>query len=198
MTVSSTLASPLSVPAVAAFRACLDGEALTPADPGYDDARRVWNAMVDKRPALIARCSSADDIAAAVRFAREQDLTISIRGGGHNVAGLAVSDGGLMIDCTPMKGIAIDPETLTARAEPGVLWGEFDATTQEHGLATVGGVVSTPGIAGLTLGGGQGGLTGKYGLSLDNLLAAELITASGERVRASAEEHPDLFWALRG
>ena len=154
--------------------------------------------MVDKRPALIARCANADDIATAVRFAREQDLAVSIRGGGHNVAGLAVSDGGLMIDCAPMKGIAIDAQARTARADPGVLWGEFDQATQEHGLATVGGVVATTGIAGLTLGGGQGWLTGKYGLSLDNLLSAEVVTADGERVRASAEEHPDLFWALRG
>jgi FAD/FMN-containing dehydrogenase len=198
MPVSSALASPLTAPAVATFRARLHGEAVTPADPGYDEVRRVWNAMVDKRPALIARCVDADDIVAAVRFAREQDLPISIRGGGHNVAGLAVSDGGLMIDCAPMKGIAIDPQTQTARADPGVLWGEFDQATQEHGLATVGGVVSTTGIAGLTLGGGQGWLTGKYGLTLDNLLAADIVTADGERVRASAEEHPDLFWALRG
>lgn len=198
MTVSSALASPLTASAVAAFRARLHGEALTPTDPGYDAARRVWNAMIDKYPALIARCHTADDIAAAVRFGREQDLPISIRGGGHNVAGLAVSDGGLMIDCAPMKGIAVDPQNQTARAEPGVLWGEFDQATQEHGLATVGGVVSTTGIAGLTLGGGQGWLTGKHGLTLDNLLAVEVVTADGERVRASAEENPDLFWALRG
>jgi FAD/FMN-containing dehydrogenase len=172
--------------------------ALTPDDPGYDAARRVWNAMVDKRPALIARCADADDLATSVHFAREQGLPISIRGGGHNVAGLAVSDGGLMIDCAPMKGIVIDHQAQTACAEPGVVWGEFDRATQEHGLATVGGVVSATGIAGLTLGGGQGWLTGKHGLTLDNLLAAEVITAGGERVRASLEEHPDLFWALRG
>src|SRR5688572_12287146 len=198
MAVSSAPAAPLSATTIDAFRAQLHGEALTPTDPSYDEARRVWNAMIDKRPALIARCADADDIAAAVRFAREQDLAISIRGGGHNVAGLAVSDGGLMIDCAPMKGITIDPQARTARAEPGVLWGEFDTATQEHGLATVGGVVSTTGIAGLTLGGGQGWLTGKYGLTLDNLLSAEVVMADGERVRASAEEHPDLFWALRG
>lgn len=154
--------------------------------------------MVDKRPALIARCTTADDIAAAVRFARERDVAISIRGGGHNVAGLAVSDGGLMIDCSPMNSIMIDAATLTACAGPGVLWGEFDTATQEHGLATVGGVVSTTGIAGLTLGGGQGWLTGKHGLTVDNLLAAEVVTAEGIQVRASATENPDLFWALRG
>jgi FAD/FMN-containing dehydrogenase len=198
MVVQSTSPASLSAATVTAFRARLHGDVLTPSDRGYDDARRVWNAMVDKRPALIARCADADDIVAAVHFAREQDLALSIRGGGHNVAGLAVTDGGLMIDCAPMKAIAIDPQTQTARAQPGVLWGEFDAATQEHGLATVGGVVSTTGIAGLTLGGGQGWLTGKYGLTLDNLLAAEVVTANGERVRASVEEHPDLFWALRG
>src|SRR5687767_9246533 len=198
MAVSSAPAAPLSATTIDAFRARLHGEVLTPTEPGYDDARRVWNAMIDKRPALIARCADADDIAAAVRFAREQNLAISIRGGGHNVAGLAVSDGGLMIDCAPMKGITIDSQTQTARAQPGVLWGEFDAATQAHGLATVGGVVSTTGIAGLTLGGGQGWLTGKHGLSLDNLLATEVVTADGERVRARADEHPDLFWALRG
>src|SRR5688500_5235737 len=198
MVVRYTSPASLSSATVTAFWARLHGEVLTSSDRGYDQARRVWNAMVDKRPALIARCADADDIAAAVRFAREQDLAISIRGGGHNVAGLAVSDGGLMIDCAPMKGSTIDPQARTARAEPGVLWGEFDTATQEHGLATVGGVVSTTGIAGLTLGGGQGWLTGKYGLTLDNLLTAEVVTADGERVRASAEEHPDLFWALRG
>jgi hypothetical protein len=198
MTFQSALAGSLSTSAVEAFRARLRGQVLTPDEPGYDDARRVWNAMVDKRPALIARCQDADDIAAALRFGREQGLLISIRGGGHNVAGLAVADDGLMIDCAPMKGIVTDPVARTARVEPGVLWGELDRATQEHGLATVGGVVSTTGVAGLTLGGGQGWLTGKHGLSLDNLLSAEVVTATGDRVRASAEEHPDLFWALRG
>jgi FAD/FMN-containing dehydrogenase len=188
----------LDRPGVDAFRAQLRGEVLRPGDPGYDEARRVWNGMVDKRPALIARCAGVDDVAAAVRFGREQGLPISIRGGGHNVAGLAVSDGGLMIDCAPMKGIAVDPAARTARVQPGVLWGEFDAAAQAHGLATVGGVVPTTGVAGLTLGGGQGWLTGKHGLSVDNLLAAEVVTAAGERVRASEDEHADLFWALRG
>src|SRR5687768_11151463 len=129
MVVRSTSPASLSSATVTAFRARLHGEVLTSSDRGYDDARRVWNAMVDKRPALIARCADDDDIAAAVHFAREQDLALSIRGGGHNVAGLAVTDGGLMIDCAPMKRIAIDPQTQTARAQPGVLWGEFDAVT---------------------------------------------------------------------
>jgi FAD/FMN-containing dehydrogenase len=133
-----------------------------------------------------------------VRFAREQELLVSIRGGGHNVAGLAVCDGGLMIDLSPMKGIRIDPATQTARAQPGVLWGEFDHESQAFGLATVGGTVSTTGIAGLTLGGGQGWLSGKYGLTLDNLLAVDVVTADGELRHASAVENPDLFWALRG
>lgn len=184
--------------AVDAFRSHLRGEVLRPGEPRYDDARRVWNAMVDRRPALIARCTSPEDVIAAVRFGREHGMLISVRGGGHNVAGLAVAEGGLMIDCAPMKGIAVDPAKRTARAEAGVLWGEFDAATQAHGLATVGGVVSTTGVAGLTLGGGQGWLTGKHGLSLDNLHAAEVVTADGELVRASAKEHSDLFWALRG
>ncbi len=188
----------LTEPMIQEFPSRLRGPLLRPGDPGYDEARMVWNAMVDKRPALIARCADAGDVVSAVRFGREHDLPTSIRGGGHNVAGLAVSNGGLMIDCAPMKGIRVDPAKGTARAEPGVIWGEFDAATQAHGLATVGGVVSTTGIAGLTLGGGQGWLTGKHGLSLDNLLAAEVVTADGELVRASAEEHPDLFWTLRG
>ncbi|MEA2585743.1 MAG: hypothetical protein QOF33_3828 [Thermomicrobiales bacterium] len=197
--ISSSVKSPtLEDREVEAFRSALRGELLRPGDPGYDDACRVWNAMVDKRPALIARCTGLEDVAAAVRFGRERGLLISIRGGAHNVAGMAVAEGRLMIDCAPMKGIAVDPAGRTARAGAGVLWGEFDAVTQEYGLATVGGVVSTTGVAGLTLGGGQGWLTGKHGLSLDNLLAAEVVTADGEMVRASAEEHPDLFWALRG
>lgn len=198
MTVSLAHASPLSGSAIAAFRARLHGDVLTAASPSYDRVRRVWNAMVDRRPALIARCADTHDVMAAVQFAREQRVAISIRGGGHNVAGLAVSDGGMMIDCAPMQGIAIDPGTSTARVEPGVLWGTLDQATQEFGLATVGGVVATTGIAGLTLGGGQGWLTGKHGLTIDNLLAAEMVTAEGKRVRASAEEHPELFWALRG
>jgi FAD/FMN-containing dehydrogenase len=184
--------------AVHAFAAKLRGQALRPGDDGYDAARRVWNAGVDMRPALIARCAGAADVIAAVHFAREQELLVSIRGGGHNVAGLAVCDDGLMIDLSPMKSVRIDPAARTARAEPGVLWGEFDRESQAFGLATVGGVVSTTGIAGLTLGGGQGWLTGKHGLTLDNLLSADVVTADGALLHASAEEHPDLFWALRG
>ena len=181
-----------------AFAGGLRGRVLRPSDEGYDPARRVWNAMVDKRPALIARCVGTADVMAAVRFAREHDLPVSMRGGGHSVAGLAVCEGGLMIDLSAMKGVRINPMTLTARAEPGVLWGEFDRESQAFGLATVGGVVSTTGIAGLTLGGGQGWLTGKYGLSLDNLISVDVVTADGELLHANTEENPDLFWALRG
>jgi FAD/FMN-containing dehydrogenase len=184
--------------AVDAFAATLQGQLLRPDDNGYDAARRVWNGMVDKRPALIARCAGESDVVSAVRFAREHDLLVSVRGGGHSVAGLAVCDGGLMIDLSLMKGIDIDPSARIARADSGLLWGEFDRATQEHGLATVGGVVSTTGIAGLTLGGGQGWLTGKHGLSLDNLLSANVVMADGELLHASAEENADLFWALMG
>lgn len=180
------------------FAKTLRGPLLRPGDDTYDAARRVWNAMVDKRPALIARCTGAADVIAAVHLAREQGLPVSIRGGGHSVAGLAVSEGGLMIDLSLMKGIRIHPATLTARAEPGLLWGEFDRESQTFGLATVGGVVSTTGIAGLSIGGGQGWLTGKFGLTLDNLLSADVVTADGELVHASDTENPDLFWALRG
>lgn len=180
------------------LRAAMRGSVLLPEDAGYDEARLVWNAMVDKRPAVIARCAGAADVAAAVGFGREHGLSISIKGGGHNVAGLAVAERGLMIDCSLMKQIEIDPTAMTMRVGSGALWGEVDAATQVHGLATVGGVVATTGVAGLTLGGGQGWLTGKYGLSLDNVLGIELITADGAVVRASERENADLFWALRG
>jgi FAD/FMN-containing dehydrogenase len=174
------------------------GKLLQPNDAGYDDARRVHNGLVDKRPALIARCASAADIVEAVKFGRNLGLEIAVRGGGHNVAGLATVDGGLMIDLSGMKGIEVDARARTARAHGGVTWAEFNRETQAHGLATTGGVVSTTGIAGLTLGGGLGWLMPKYGMALDNLLSAETITAEGKLLRASAEEHADLFWALRG
>ena len=183
---------------IADLRSSLRGDLLQPGNPGYDAARTVWNAMVDRRPALIARCAGAGDVVQAVNFAREQGLLVSVRGGGHNVAGKAVCDDGLMLDLSPMKSIRVDPVARTARAEPGVLWGEFDRETQAFGLATVGGVVATTGIAGLTLGGGQGWLTGKYGLTLDNLLSADVVTADGGLLTASADENADLFWALRG
>jgi FAD/FMN-containing dehydrogenase len=174
------------------------GNLLQPSDPGYDEARRVHNGLVDKRPALIARCRGLADIADAVKLAQRMNLEVAVRGGGHNVAGRATLDDGLMIDLAPMKGIHVDPRARTARAQGGVTWAEFNRETQLYGLATTGGVVSSTGIAGLTLGGGLGWLMSRYGLALDNLLGAEIVTAEGEVLRASADENPDLFWALRG
>ena len=179
-------------------RAAFSGELIAPADPGYEQARRVHNGLIDKRPALIARCRTVPDIVDAVAIGREQATEISVRGGGHNVAGLGVTDGGLMIDLAPMKGIRIDPARRTIWAQGGVTWKELNRAAAGHGLATTGGVVSSTGIAGLTLGGGEGWLMGKYGLTVDNLLAVEVVTADGQVITASAEHHPDLFWALRG
>jgi hypothetical protein len=198
MTEVQTVRSAPSDADVRSFRERLHGPLLRPGDGGYDAARAVWNAMIDRRPALIARCANAADVIAAVEFAREHGLPLSVRGGGHGVAGKAVVDGGLMIDLSAMKGVRVDPVIRTASAEPGVLWEEFDRATQAHGLATTGGVVGSTGIAGLTLGGGQGWLAGKFGLTIDNLLAAEVVLADGRLVRASADQEPDLFWALRG
>jgi FAD/FMN-containing dehydrogenase len=174
------------------------GELLRPTDHSYDDSRRVHNGLIDKRPALIARCRGTADIVDAVQLARTLGLEASVRGGGHNVAGRAAVDGGLMIDLAPMKGIFVDASARTARAQGGVLWREFNRETQLSGLATTGGVVGSTGIAGLTLGGGLGWLMPKYGLALDNLISADMVLADGRVVRASASEHPDLFWAIRG
>jgi FAD/FMN-containing dehydrogenase len=174
------------------------GQLLQPIDPGYEEARRVHNGFVDKRPALIARCRGLADIVDAVHVAQTLNLEVAVRGGGHNVAGRATLDGGVMIDLAPMKGIHVDPQARTARAQGGVTWGEFNRETQLHGLATTGGVVSSTGIAGLTLGGGLGWLMGKYGLAIDNLLSVDLVTADGRVLRASQDEHADLFWAVRG
>jgi FAD/FMN-containing dehydrogenase len=179
-------------------RSAFAGELIGPADPGYDQARRVHNGLIDKRPALIARCHTVPDVADAVRIGREQASEISVRGGGHGVAGLAVTDGGLMIDLAPMKGIRVDPGRLTVWAQAGVTWKELNRAAAGHGLATTGGVVSSTGIAGLTLGGGEGWLMGKYGLTIDNLRNVEAVTADGQTIRASAQENADLFWALRG
>src|SRR5215471_6457866 len=159
------------------------GQLLQPGDVGYDDARKVHNGLVDKRPALIARSGDVADIVGAVEFARDLGLEVAVRGGGHNVAGRATIDGGLMIDLTPMKGIYVDPKARTARAQGGVTWSEFNRETQLHGLATTGGVVGTTGLAGLTLGGGLGWLMPKYGLALDNLRSAEMVLADGRVVR---------------
>jgi FAD/FMN-containing dehydrogenase len=179
-------------------KASFTGELVGPADPAYEQARRVHNGLIDKRPALIARCRTVPDVVDAVNIGREQAAEISVRGGGHGVAGLAVTDGGLMIDLAPMKGIRVDPVRRTVWAQSGVTWKEFNRAAAGHGLATTGGVVSSTGIAGLTLGGGEGWLMGRYGLTIDNLLAAEVVTAAGEMVTASAEQNQDLFWALRG
>jgi FAD/FMN-containing dehydrogenase len=184
--------------AVDALGASLGGAVLRSGDDGYDDARTIFNAMIDRRPGLIARCTATGDVARAVRFARERGLVVSVRGGGHNVAGNAVCDGGLMIDLTPMKGIRVDPAARTVRAQGGVTWREFDRETQAYGLATTGGAISSTGIAGLTLGGGFGWLGRSYGMSCDNLISADVVLADGSIVTASADENADLFWALRG
>jgi FAD/FMN-containing dehydrogenase len=176
----------------------LKGSLLTPDSPGYDEARTIWNAMIDRRPGLIVRCADAADVARAVRFARSHDLLVAVRGGGHNIAGNAVCDGGLMIDLSPLRSIRVDQATRTARVGAGCTLGDVDRTTQGYGLATPLGVNSTTGIAGLTLGGGFGWLSRRLGLTIDNLLSAEVVTANGEIVRASVRENPELFWAIRG
>lgn len=176
----------------------LRGQLILPGDPEYDAARTVWNGMIDRRPALIARCAGVADVQAAVNFVREQKLPVTVKGGGHSVAGKAVKDNAMMIDVSPMNTVAIDPATRTARVGAGATWRDVDGAAQAHGLATTGGTVSPTGVAGLTLGGGIGHLARKHGLTIDNLLAVELVTADGKVRRASAEQNPELFWALRG
>ena len=175
-----------------------DAGLVRPGDVRYDELRRVWNAMVDRRPAVIARCRETADVVAAIRLARREGLEIGVRCGGHSVVGLAVPDGGLMIDLTPMGGVRVDVERRRARVQGGALLGALDAATQPHGLATTAGNVSHTGVGGLTLGGGMGWLARQYGLSCDNLVSCELVTAAAEVVRASADENPALFWGLRG
>ena len=179
---------------LAGFRGRLIGKR----DADYDEASKVYNAMIDKQPALIARCADADDVARVVAFARDQGLLLAVRGGGHNGAGLGTNDGGVVIDLSLLKDIQVDPQARTVRVGGGCTWGEVDQATNEHGLATPSGIISTTGVGGLTLGGGIGHLTRKFGLSIDNVLEAEVVLANGERVRASADEHPDLYWAIRG
>jgi FAD/FMN-containing dehydrogenase len=176
----------------------ISGSVLTPTDDGYDEARRVHNGLIDRRPAVIVRCHGASDVTAALRFARDSGLDISVRGGGHNVAGRCVADDAVMIDLSEMRGITVDADARTLRAEGGCTWAELNGAAAEHGLAVTGGAISTTGIAGLTLGGGLGWLMAKHGLAADNLLATELVTADAEIVNVTADSHPDLFWALRG
>ncbi|HEY1278014.1 MAG TPA: FAD-binding oxidoreductase [Thermoleophilaceae bacterium] len=180
------------------LRDYMRGPVIAPDDEGYDAARAIWNGAIDRRPACVARCTGVADVVAAVRFARERDLLVAVRSGGHGVGGHAVCDDGLVIDLSPMKGIRVDPVAHTAGAEAGVLWGELDRETQLHGLATVGGIVTHTGIGGLTLGGGIGWLTRKHGSTVDNLLSADLVTAEGELLVTSEDENPDLFWGIRG
>ena len=183
---------------VEAFKASLRGVLLRPGDVGYDDTRKIHNGMIDRRPALIACCAGVADVLTGVRFAREHDLLVSVRGGGHGMPGFAVCEGGLMLDLSGMKSVHVDPHHRTVRAEAGVTWGEFDHETQAFGLATTGGVVGSTGIAGLTLGGGHGFLMRRYGLACDNLLSVDVVTADGRWLCASATEHAELFWGLRG
>jgi FAD/FMN-containing dehydrogenase len=194
-----TLSGPaLDAAALETLTGALRGDLIRPADPNYDAARRVYNGMIDRHPALIVRAVDTGDVTAAIHFAREQHLPLAIRGGGHSVIGLGTCDGGLVVDLSLMNGVRVDPARRTARAGGGATWGGFDHATHAFGLATPGGIMSTTGIAGLTLGGGIGHLTRQHGLSCDNLLSADVVLADGSVVTASAEEHPDLFWALRG
>ncbi|MEX2430841.1 MAG: FAD-dependent oxidoreductase, partial [Dehalococcoidia bacterium] len=183
---------------IKAFQRRLHGSVVWPGSPDYDEARQVWNGMIDKRPALIVRCADVSDVIEAVNVAREHGLLLAVRGGGHNVAGLGTCDGGMVIDLSALNEVTVDPERRVARAGGGARWRDVDAATQVHGLAAPGGVVSDTGIAGLTLGGGLGWLARTYGLSADNLIAADVVTAAGAVVRASETENADLLWGLRG
>jgi FAD/FMN-containing dehydrogenase len=183
---------------VDSFTEQLRGQVLQPGDDGYDEARSVWNAMIDKEPALVARCTGAADVVAAVDFARDLDLRLAVKGGGHNVAGTALCDDGLVVDLSPMDTVRVDPDTQTAQVQAGATIGDLDHETQAFGLVTTGGIMSETGVAGLTLGGGLGYLARKYGLAHDNLRSMDVVTADGDLVTTSAEEHPELFWGLRG
>ena len=180
------------------FASSIRGSLITPKDENYNSARQVWNGMIDRRPAIIARCLGAADVIQAVNFARDNDLLVAVRGGGHNVAGTGVCDDGIVIDLSGMRSVWVDPDRQTAKVQGGALWGDVDHETQAHGLATTGGIVSHTGVGGLTLGGGIGWLMRKHGLTVDNLSSANVVTAEGEFLCASEVVHPDLFWALRG
>jgi FAD/FMN-containing dehydrogenase len=198
MGVEATTAAPVEAEAVEAFAAGVRGRVLAAGDEEYDEARAIWNGLIDRRPALIVQCTGAADVVDSVNFAREHDLLLSIRAGGHNVAGNAVNDGGLMIDLSAMRGVRVDPSTQTVRVQGGATLGDLDRETQLFGLAVPAGVVSTTGVAGLTLHGGTGHLRRKHGLSIDSLLSVDIVTADGQMRTASATENEDLFWAVRG
>ena len=188
------MTAPITLPELAGFR----GELIGPDDPGYDEARAVYNGMIDRRPRLIARCTNAADVIAAVNYGREAGITLAVRGGGHNAGGLGVADDALVIDLSRMRGVHVDPERRIVRAEGGAQLGDIDHAAHPFGLAVPGGIISTTGVGGLTLGGGLGYLSRRYGLSIDNLLSVDLVLADGSFVTASDDEHPDLFWAVRG
>lgn len=195
---TSVVANPLTSGMISNLRSQIAGNILLPEEDGYEEARKICNGMINKKPALILQCKSTNDVVVAVAFAKQQNLVISIRGGGHNITGNAICDGGIMIDMSQMKRVLVDPEQMTAKAQTGATWGDFDKATQEFGLATTGGIVSTTGIAGLTLGGGVGWLVRKHGFSCDNLVEAEVVTAEGKVLIANINENADLFWGLRG
>jgi len=185
-------------PTIDQLREQVHGAVIAPEDEGYEQARRVYNAMIDRRPRVVVQCADADDVVAAVNFARENELAAAIRGGGHSVPGFGTGDDAVVVDLSPMRDVQVDPAKRTARAQGGATWGDFNDATHAHGLATTGGIISTTGVGGLTLGGGIGYLTRGFGLSCDNLLSAEVVTADGRRLVASQSENADLFWALRG
>src|ERR671930_1281665 len=190
--------APLADGSIAELAQSLRGELITPGDPGYAEARTIWNGAIDRHPALIVRCAGVADVMRAVEFARSEQLVVAVRGGKHSIPGFSTCDGGIVIDLSPMQGIQVDPEARTVRAQGGVTWSALDHETQAFGLAVTGGLVSTTGIAGFTLGGGIGWLMRQHGLACDNLCSAELVTADGQVVRASADRNPELFWGLRG
>jgi FAD/FMN-containing dehydrogenase len=196
--ISINAASKIDQQTIEDLRKNFTGDLLQPGDEGYDETRKVWNGMIDRRPALIARCKNSNDVVHAVNLARNHSLLLSVRGGGHNITGNAVCDDGVMVDMSLMKSVKVDSDQQVAEVETGATWNEFDAATQQHGLATTGGVVSTTGVAGLTLGGGVGWLVRKHGLSCDNLIGAEIVTADGSLLKTSISENPELFWGIRG
>ena len=190
--------SSISTETIPKLRTEVKGKVILPSNPDYDEARTIWNGMIDRKPAVIVRCKKASDVSPAIRFARENDLTISILGGGHHIAGNSLSDDGLVIDFSQMRNVSVDPQKQRARVEPGATLADFDRETQKYGLATPTGINSTTGISGLTLGGGFGWLTRKYGMTIDNLVSAKMVTAKGKELRVSDRENADLFWAIRG